>query len=102
MKKILLILALFFGIQEIGTAQTSTHQGEDKSSSKKFRKGFRKKQTSHFDQMKKDKAIRYNGTSYWQKQKSNKYKVDGNGKFKSAKPYKKKKVKEVKTNQNFE
>lgn len=69
------LLSLFV----IGASITSFGQSAGKGSGE--RSGSRtktRKQMQHFDEPKKDKRIKHNGTSYWRKRKSD-YKVDGDG-----------------------
>lgn len=66
-------------VMVVAGAITSYGQSAGKGSGEKS--GARKKsrkQMQHFDEPKKDKRMKHNGTSYWRKRKSD-YKVDGDG-----------------------
>jgi hypothetical protein len=97
MKKLILITSLILGISGFVTAQTASHLGNEKESMFKGKIKVRK-QISHFPKTKKDRNIKYNGTSVRRDHCENsRRKVDGNG-FASTKWFpsdKKKRVKKV-------
>jgi len=74
MRKLVLLFIIAFGMSLSTFAQSAGKGSGEKSGSRRKAR----KQMKHFDEPKKDKNIKHNGTSYWRKRKSE-YKVDGDG-----------------------
>jgi hypothetical protein len=83
MKRIFLLTLFFTALSTISLAQ-SAGKGSSEKSGGFFHRLFHKEQAPHaqmrhFDKRKKDPNIKYNGSSWWRKNRKSKHNVDGDG-----------------------